>query len=330
MCSSVTSKKRNDDGQNDFCDAGEADKASGWREQEKARLDEQSRPHGQAVAVNAPISRLLVVSGTGCYPRLVIAGARRAGVKTVDVLDVKGSCERATRRMADHVVSFAAGESDKAVEWAGMMKYDGAILAGQVSPLSLFRGKYDAVVRDWLKAMPVKNAHTIFGKLVSEFEAHGTKILPASCFMDDFLPGVGQLTRRGLTPLETDDMKRGQQVASDVGRHDVGQTVLVKSGMVLAVEAFEGTNAAIRRAGKLSKGSVLFKAAREGHDWRFDIPVVGIKTLKNMKKAGVTALAFQAGRLILLDREAVVAFADKHDIAIVGVDSGLPAAPTRP
>ena len=276
------------------------------------------------------VSRLLVVAGAGCYPRLVIEGARRAGVETVDVLSVKGSCERATRKAADGVFPFAAGECDKAVEWAGTQGYDGVILAGQVSPMSLFTGKFDAVVKGWLRSMPVKNAHTIFGKLVAEFDGHGAKVLPASCYMDDCLPGVGKLTVRDLTPDELDDVRRGIQVAADVGRHDVGQTVLVKSGMVLAVEAFEGTNAAIRRAGRLSKGGVLFKAAREGHDWRFDIPVVGLKTLKTMKKAGVTALAFQAGRLLLLDREAVVAYANRRGIAIVGIDSGLPPAPTRP
>ena len=276
------------------------------------------------------ISKLLVVAGGGSYPRLVIEGARRAGVARVDVLSVKGSCVRATRAAADNVVAFAAGECDKAVIWAGEQGYDGVILAGQVSPLSLFRGKFDETVRAWLKAMPVKNAHTIFGKLVGEFERCGAKVLPASSYMDDSLPGVGRLTDRDLTSAEMDDVKRGREVATDVGRHDVGQTVLVKSGMVLAVEAFEGTNAAIRRAGKLGKGSVLFKAAREGHDWRFDIPVVGLKTLKTMRKAGVTALAFQAGRLILLDREAVVAYANRHGIAIVGIDSGLPPAPLRP
>lgn len=276
------------------------------------------------------ISRLLVVAGGGSYPRLVVEGARRAGVARVDVLSVKGSCVRATRAAADSVVAFAAGECDKAVKWAGEQGYDGVILAGQVSPLSLFRGKFNETVRAWLKAMPVKNAHTIFGKLVGEFERCGAKVLPASAYMDDSLPGIGRLTDRDLTSTEMDDVKRGQEVAADVGRHDVGQTVLVKSGMVLAVEAFEGTNAAIRRAGKLGKGSVLFKAAREGHDWRFDIPVVGLKTLKTMRKAGVAALAFQAGRLILLDREAVIAYANRHGIAIVGIDSGLPPAPVRP
>ncbi len=276
------------------------------------------------------LSRLLIVAGTGVYPRCVIEGARRAGVKTVDVLAIKGSCERKTKRMADHVFAFAPGESDKAIEWAGTQGYDGVILAGQVSPMSLFTGKFDDVVRGWLQALPVKNAHTIFGKLIAEFERHGSHILAASTYLDDHLPGIGCLTARDLTAGERDDVQRGIQVAADVGRHDVGQTVLVKSGMVLAVEAFEGTNAAIRRAGKLSKGSILFKAAREGHDWRFDIPVVGLKTLKTMKKAGVTALAFQAGRLILLDREAVVAYANRHNIALVGIDSRLPPAPTRP
>ena len=276
------------------------------------------------------ISKLLVVAGAGDYPRLVVEGAKRAGVACVDVLSLKGSCVRATRKAADHVVAFAVGECDRAIAWAAAQGYDGAILAGQVSPLSLFRGKFDEVVRGWLKAMPVKTAHTIFGKIVDESERQGVRLLPASCFMDDCIPGVGKLTERDLTDLERDDVRRGREVAADVGRHDVGQTVLVKSGMVLAVEAFEGTNAAIRRAGRLSKGAVLFKAAREGHDWRFDIPVVGLKTLKMMRKAGVTALAFQAGRLILLDREAVVSFANRHDIAIVGIDSGLPPAPLRP
>ena len=276
------------------------------------------------------IGKLLVAAGAGSYPRLVIEGARRAGVSRIDVIAVKGSAERATCRAADNVYRYAAGETDRAIRETAPNGYDGAILAGQVSPFSLFRGKFDDEVRAWLAAMPVKNAHTIFGRVVAEFEAHGVKVLPASLFMEDNLPGVGALTQRGLTEAEMSDVRRGMQVAEDVGRHDVGQTVLVKSGMVLAVEAFEGTNAAIRRAGRLSKGSVVFKAARDGHDFRFDIPVVGMATLKAMRRAGVTALAFQAGRLVMLDREEVVAYANRHDIALVGVDSGLPAAPTRP
>ena len=277
------------------------------------------------------ISKLLVVAGAGSYPRLVIEGAKRAGIGQVDVLAVKGSCVRATRKASDHVVAFAAGEADKAIEWMAKQDYDGVLMAGQVSPMSLFRGKFDEVVRGWLKSLPVKNAHTIFGKLVEESLRSGVRILPASCFMDDHMPGVGPLTVRGFTDAEARDVAHAAEVVKDVGHHDVGQTVMVKSGMVLAVEAFEGTNAAIKRGGKLGgKGSVVYKAARVGHDMRFDIPVVGLKTLKVMHRAGATALAFQAGRLVLLDREAVVAYANAQGMAIVGIDSGLSPAPLRP
>ena len=277
------------------------------------------------------ISRLLVVAGAGSYPRLLIEGAKRAGVGRVDVLSVRGSTDSATVRAADGEYRFALGALDEGVRWAGAQDYDGLVMAGQINPLSLFRCRFSDEVKAWLAELPTKNAHTIFRKLIEKFETYGAKVLPASLFMDGHLPGVGPLTARGLTPVEESDVRRGIEVARDVGAHDVGQTVMVKSGMVLAVEAFEGTNAAIRRGGRLGgRGGVVFKAAREGHDMRFDIPVVGLKTFKVMKRAGATALGFQAGRLILLDREEVVDFANRHGIAVVGVDSGLPPAPLRP
>lgn len=277
------------------------------------------------------ISKLIVIAGSGSYPRLVVEGAKRAGVGRVDVLAVKGSTEAATRRAADGVHAVGIGEIATALRWIAGQGYDGAILAGQVNPLSLFRSRFDEQTKAWLAELPAKNAHSIFGKLIEEFSKAGVRILPASLFMADHLPGVGPLTARDLTAAEKADLTHAVCVARDVGVHDVGQTVIVKSGMVLAVEAFEGTNAAILRGGRLGgKGAVVFKAAREGHDMRFDIPVVGLKTLKVLKKAGVTALGFQAGRLILLEREAVIAFADKQGIALVGLDSGLPPAPTCP
>ena len=277
------------------------------------------------------ISRLLVIAGAGTYPELLVRGAKKAGVPRVDVIAVKGSASRATVRAADFVHWGTIGRIMESVRWAGEQAYDGAVLAGQVNPLSLFRSRFDAETKAILAALPAKNAHSIFKCLVDLFAAVGVKMLPASLYMDDNLPGAGLLTRRPLSEGERRDMDHAMAVARDVGVHDVGQTVLVKSGMVLAVEAFEGTNAAIKRGGKLGgRGAVIFKAAREGHDMRFDIPVVGLKTLKVMKSAGVTALAFQAGRLILLDREAVISFANKHNIALVGIETDLPPAPLRP
>lgn len=277
------------------------------------------------------MEKLIVIAGSGSYPRLVVEGAKKAGVARVDVLAVKGSTKRGTCKAADGVHRISLGGIAEGIRWMGEKGYDGAILAGQINPLSLFRGKFDDEVKKWLAELPVKNAHSIFGKLIEKIEAAGVPVLPASLYMDDHIPAEGPLTKRALSEGEKSDVRHAADVARDVGRHDIGQTVMVRSGMVLAVEAFEGTNAAIRRGGKLAgKGSVVFKAAREGHDMRFDIPVVGLKTLKTMKKAGATALAFQAGRLVLLDRAEVIAFADRHGIAIEGVKTDLPPAPLRP
>ena len=275
--------------------------------------------------------KMIVISGWGAYPRLIVEGAHAAGVRQVDVLAVRGSTDRATVKAADNVHTINLGGIAAGLRWVAAQGYDGACFAGQINPLSLFTARFDEVTKGWLNSLPVKNAHTVYGKLAYEFEAAGVKVFPASSFMDGHLPGVGSLTTRALTDREASDVAHGATVVRDMGRHDVGQTVLVKEGMVLAVEAFEGTNAAIKRGGKLGgKGAVVVKGAREGHDMRFDIPVVGLKTLKVMKSAGVTALAFQAGRLILLDREPVISFANKHGIALVGIETDLPPAPLRP
>jgi DUF1009 family protein len=274
---------------------------------------------------------MIVISGSGAYPRLVVEGARAAGVAQVDVVAVRGSTERATIRAADNVHTINLGGIAAGLRWVAAQGYDGAVFAGQINPLSLFTARFDEETKAWLASLPFKTAHTVYGKLAFEFEKAGVPVFPASSFMDGHLPGEGLLTARAPSDREMKDIRHGADVMRDVGRHDVGQTVLVKDGMVLAVEAFEGTNAAIKRGGKLGgKGAVLVKGAREGHDMRFDIPVVGLKTLKVMRSAGVTALAFQAGRLLLLDREEVLAFADRHSIAIVGIATDLPPAPLRP
>ena len=275
--------------------------------------------------------KMIVISGWGAYPRLIVEGAHAAGVRQVDVVAVRGSTDRATVKAADNVHTINLGGIAAGLRWVAAQGYDGAVFAGQINPLSLFTARFDEETKGWLASLPFKTAHTVYGKLAFEFEKAGVPVFPASSFMDGHLPGEGVLSARAPTDRELRDIAHGADVMRDMGRHDVGQTVLVKDGMVLAVEAFEGTNAAIKRGGRLGgKGSVLVKGAREGHDMRFDIPVVGLKTLKVMRGAGVTALAFQAGRLILLDREKVLAFANRYGIAIVGIATDLPPAPHRP
>ena len=208
------------------------------------------------------------------------------------------------------------------------MDFSHGIMAGGITPIALFRTRFDTLARTWLKELPVKNAHTIFGRIAIEVERVGIRMLPASCYMDEHIPGVGVLTRRAPDEREASDIAFGHRVACDICGLDIGQTLLVKDGMVLAVEAFEGTDRAIRRGGKLGgRGAVVVKVAKNGHDMRFDIPVIGAKTIPCAPRRCLGA-RLSAGRLVLLTA-AVIAAADRMNIAIIGLDSGLPPAPLR-
>ncbi len=275
--------------------------------------------------------KLLILAGSGTYPACIAVGARKAGVRHITVLAIRGMTGRATLALADEAVWFGVGEMRAIFDWAAKQGFTCGIMAGQIHPLALFRTRFDDLARSWLNGLPVKNAHTIFGKLAVEIEKIGIRVLPASCYMDDCIPGAGVLTKRFPDAREQSDISFGHDVASRICGLDVGQTLIVKDGVILAVEAFEGTNATILRGGKMGgKGSVVVKVATQGHDMRFDIPVIGEGTISVLRKAGVSALAFQAGRLVMLERPKVIAAADKLNIAVVGLDSGLPSAPLRP
>lgn len=277
------------------------------------------------------MERLLIMAGSGAYPACVAAGARKAGVRHITVMALRGTTARAALRLADERVWFGVGEIRAIRDWVAANRFDGGIMVGQIRPVALFRTRFDDLARAWLGALPVKNAHTIFGKLTEELERAGLRMLPASCFMDEHIPGAGVLTRRAPDAREARDIEFGHRIARETGHLDIGQTVLVKDGMVLAVEAFEGTNKAILRGGRLGgRGAVVVKAAKQGHDMRFDIPVIGTKTVGALRRAGVSALSFQAGRIVMLDPDEVIAAADRLGIAITGIDSGLPSAPLRP
>ena len=277
------------------------------------------------------MENLLVIAGTGTYPACIINGARKAGVHRISVIAIKGMTSRRVAALADEAVWFGIGEMQAIFGWAAKGNFTHSIMAGQINPLALFRTRFDALARKWLSELSVKNAHTIFGRLADETEKIGIHVLPASCYMDDHIPGVGVLSKRAPDGRESRDIELGHRIASQICGLDIGQTLLVKDGMVLAVEAFEGTNQAIRRGGKLGgKGAVVIKVAKAGHDMRFDIPVIGEKTISVLRRAGISALAFQANRLVMLEPDKVIAAANRMNIAVVGLDSGLPGAPLRP
>jgi len=274
--------------------------------------------------------QLLLIAGSGAYPQALFDGARKAGVRRISVLAIRGMTDRRLTRQADQCVWVGVGEIERMLAWSQQSGARYAALVGQITPAALFRTRFDTLARETLRSLPVKNAHTIFGRFTELLAARGLQAIPSSAFLDDFLPAPGLLSRRAPDLREETDIAIGMRTGMLVGNLDIGQTVVVKDGMILAVEAFEGTNQAIRRGGELGgAGAVVAKVSKDGHDMRFDIPVIGRHTIVALKRARVSALAFQARRTVLLERAEALGLADRLGIAVVSVDSGLPPAPTR-
>ena len=283
--------------------------------------------------MNAPLplaaapESLLVIAGWGVFPRLVLEGARANGVKRISVLAFKGSTDRATCRAADDCRRIPFGDLALLRESIRASGCARAVLAGQINPLALFRARMDRGMLEEIAALKLRNAHTLFRRLVEDIESRGVEVLPSSLFMGRHIPAPGTLSARAPDAHEAADLAYAHTIAMGVCNLDIGQSVVVKDGVVLAVEGFDGTNATLRRGGRLARGAVAAKVAKEGHDMRFDIPVVGTKTIALMRRVGITALGVQARRTLVLDLPAVVQAADRARIALVAIDTPLQPAP---
>jgi len=243
-------------------------------------------------------------------------------VKRVFVIAFKGETRRDIAQVADEVIWLHVGSLGALLNALKNSGAQHAVMAGQINPKNLFCVRMDKPLLDLLKSLPVKNAHTIFGGITAEIEKDGKTLLPASSFMQDYMPEAGLLTKRAPDARELTDIKIGRRVIKDTSHLDIGQTVVVKEGMILAVEAFEGTDRAIRRGGKLGgKGVVVVKVPKVGHDMRFDIPVIGKWTLHSLKKAKASCLAIEAGGAILLHKDELIAQADAAGLAITVLEA---------
>jgi len=269
-----------------------------------------------------------VIAGRGTYPWQLARSAHVQGVKRVVAFAFKGETERAIRTYADEVVWLRLGQLGallSAVKSAGITHL---VMAGQIKPTRLFNLRLDAKSLSILRQLKNRNAHTIFGAIADELKAVGAELMPAYCFMESEMPKAGVLGNRAPTEREQADIRLGAHVAKVTSGLDIGQTVVVKEGTILAVEGFEGTDDTILRAGRLGgAGSVVVKVAKRGHDMRFDIPVIGTRTLKMLKKAGSSCLAVEASRTILLEREKLVAEANRLGMALLAFDAAESAPP---
>lgn len=273
--------------------------------------------------MNETPETLALIAGRADYPLLLARAARARGVKRIFALAFRGETSREIAQVADEVVWLHVGSLGALL---AALKQRGArhvVMAGQINPKNLFCVRMDKTFVDLLKSLPVKNAHTIFGGIAAEIEKAGVTLLPASSFMQDYMPAAGQLTARAPDARELTDIAIGWRVIKDTSHLDIGQTVVVKEGMILAVEAFEGTNKAIQRGGKLGgRGTVVVKVPKLGHDLRFDIPVIGKWTLKSLKKAKASCLAIEAGGAILLHKDELIAQADAMGLAVMVLEPG--------
>jgi DUF1009 family protein len=194
-----------------------------------------------------------------------------------------------------------------------------AIMAGQIAPKNLFDLRPDFKVLMLLSTLKKRNAETLFGAVGEELWKIGVQLLPATTFLEDSLASEGVISGPKPRRRHLDDIIFGFEIAKAVSNLDIGQTVVVCNGTVLAVEAFEGTNEAIRRGAALGKkGTVVVKVSKPNQDIRFDIPVIGCETVEVATAAGVNVIAIEAGKTLLLDKEAVKAIAEEKHVTIYG------------
>jgi len=267
-----------------------------------------------------PIESLFLIAGSGEYPRLVMDSARSAGVRRVALAAFEGETSPELESLADEVHRMKVGQLGKLLDAAKKSGATKALMAGQIAPGNLFNLRPDFRALVILARLKERNAETLFGAVASELASAGVEILPATTFLEEHVARSGHLAGPRLKPRRIEDLEFGFRIAKESSRLDIGQTVVVKNGTVLAVEAFEGTNEAILRGGRLGRGgATVVKVSKPGQDLRFDVPVIGTKTLETAAEAKIVAIGVEAGTTILLDSAKVGRAADSLAIAIYGL-----------
>jgi DUF1009 family protein len=261
-----------------------------------------------------------LIAGKGIYPALVARAARAAGIPMVLIaFEDETSPELVASFPEPDRHSVHVGQVGKTLRILEKSGAGYALMAGQVTPRRLFDGlKPDLKAAQILLSLKRRNAETIFGAVAKEIEALGVRLLDARAFLDDQLATPGCMTG-GKFPIERDYLDHGIHIARECARLDIGQGCVVRKGTVLAVEAFEGTDEMLRRAGGLKAGETLFvKTVKGRQDYRFDVPCFGMKTLETMRDAGLKAAALESGGVIILDRESVLERARSWKISLLG------------
>jgi UDP-2,3-diacylglucosamine hydrolase len=270
-----------------------------------------------------------IIAGSGVYPLLLADGARVAGVKRIAVAAFTGETSGDITNRADEIEWLRVGQLGKLLSFfreAGVLH---AIMAGQIAPGNLFNLRPDLKAMMLLARLKRRNAESIFGAIADQLAGSGVELLPATTFLDHLLAPNEQFAGPKLKEREESDIAFGFEIAKQLSALDVGQTVVVKNGTVLAVEAFEGTNEAIRRGGSLGKkNAIVIKVTKPNQDMRFDVPVIGTETLRVAAEAKIRVIAVEAGRTLLLEKAALIELAERSKLSLVGRSAAAAESPS--
>lgn len=279
-------------------------------------------PSDSPFGIPAGIDEIVLLAGKGDYPLLLAQSARAQGVRRITAIAFRHETDRAISRHVDEVKWIYLGQFGAVLDALSAWGIKHAVMVGQITPTHLFSLRFDRMTFELLKQLKHRNAHTIYGAACDELTRRGVSLLPAHLFMESAMPAAGLIGGREPTEAEMADIQFGLKVAKITSSIEIGQTVVVKEGTILAVEAYEGTDETILRAGRVGNGgAVVVKVAKKGHDMRFDIPVVGLRTMKVIKKSKTRVLAVEAKRTILLEREKLIREANRLGICFIAMNT---------
>jgi len=270
--------------------------------------------------------RIGIIAGHGRFPFLVAEGARRAGHEVV-VVGLRGLADPALRLLADRFYWSGVVRLGRWIRIFRRERVDRAIMAGSVRKREMY-GRFRLLrylpdwttIRIWFFVAPDRRNDTLLRAAADEMQRKGVPLGNSVEYCPEHMAPEGQMTRRGPSPAQLRDIEFGWRIAKELGRLDIGQSVAVKEQEVIAVEAIEGTDDMIRRAGQLcrSGGWCLIKVAKPEQDMRFDVPTVGVHTIENLHTHGAAVLVVEAGKTLMVDRDQVLAAADRLGIVVVG------------
>jgi len=276
------------------------------------------RARARSLPVETP-DALGIIAGGGVYPLLLADAARKAGVKRIVAAAFTGETDPTLEQKVDAIEWMRVGQLGRMIAFLRDAAVKQGMMAGQIAPKNLFDLRPDWKALLLLARLKRRNAESIFGAIADELASVGVDLLPAFTFLENDMAPAGLIAGRPLSRREEADAVYGFGIAKEVSRLDIGQTVIVKNGTVLAVEAFEGTNAAVQRGGHLGrKGAVMIKVAKPNQDARFDLPVIGTETVRVAAAAQIRVIAIEAGRTLLLDKAAVIALAADSNVSLLG------------